>query len=93
MEYWNIGMLGKPFSYGLPFSIISLLKFSFNLYLSILPSFHHSIIPFLTHPYSILNDSTRFILAARRAGRRPAPTEVIITTSQDWIRLQTGIEN
>ena len=47
----------------------------------------------LTYLHSILNDSTIFILAARRAGMKPAPMEVNMTTSQDCIKLQMGMEN
>jgi len=64
-----------------------------NIVLIITPSLHHSNIPFLTHLHSILNDSTIFILAARRDGMRPAPIEVTMTTSQDCIKLQIGMEN
>ncbi len=59
--------------------------------LIIIPLLHLSIIPFLG--YSILNDSTIFILAARRDGMSPAPMEVTMTTSQDCIKLQMGTEN
>jgi hypothetical protein len=47
----------------------------------------------ITWLYSILNDSTVFILAALRAGMRPAAREVIITINQDSIKLQRGMEN
>jgi hypothetical protein len=56
-------------------------------------SFQYWIVPFITHLYSILNDSTGVILAALRLGMRPANTEVTITMAQNSIRLQRGMEN
>ena len=88
LEYWNIGEILFLWS-----SFSPLFHYSNFPLVFIFPFFHHSIIPSLTYLHSILNDSTLFILAALRAGRRPAPTEVTMTTSQDWIRLQTGTEN
>ena len=79
MERWSVGK-AKPVEPNVN-----------NILLIITPLLYQPIYPSLCH--SILNDSALFILAALRAGRRPAPMEVIMTTSQDWIKLQTGMEN